>query len=293
VDRASRSPSVSPPHQDSSLSVAVGYPDLFAVFAAPPAPDRQRIGDHRHHHGVYLAISLITSALMNWYTAPSRVRTLMSVDAQSSYNRAAPWSNATAAGRAPRGAHARTAVRGPVQHRLTLGSIVIIVALRADREISVQRRIWTGSSRIDCLSETCGPRGLRLPWPFLKAKFAQFMYGFYPAEPNSDGSNVTTRSRILLVPPAHSDGASKGLNANLVFRRSFRSRLLPARRRCVRLAARGDAPLWRPSRHASYLFTGNHLLAALRHFARLGGSRHFPSGARSASFSSSSARRPC
>jgi general L-amino acid transport system permease protein len=39
--------------------------------------------------------------------------------------------------------------------------------------------VWTGSSRTDCLAETVGhPVGAC--WPFIAAKFSQFIYGFYP-----------------------------------------------------------------------------------------------------------------
>src|SRR5262245_42490688 len=39
--------------------------------------------------------------------------------------------------------------------------------------------VWTGSSRTDCLQETVG-REVGACWPFIAAKFQQFMYGFYP-----------------------------------------------------------------------------------------------------------------
>ena len=40
--------------------------------------------------------------------------------------------------------------------------------------------VWTGTSRVDCLPETVG-REVGACWPFVRAKFTQFMYGFYPA----------------------------------------------------------------------------------------------------------------
>src|SRR5215211_2262881 len=39
--------------------------------------------------------------------------------------------------------------------------------------------VWTGSSRADCLPETVG-RAVGACWPFVSAKFPQFVYGFYP-----------------------------------------------------------------------------------------------------------------
>jgi general L-amino acid transport system permease protein len=39
--------------------------------------------------------------------------------------------------------------------------------------------VWTGSSRNDCLPETVG-HTVGACWPFITAKFSQFIYGFYP-----------------------------------------------------------------------------------------------------------------
>ena len=42
--------------------------------------------------------------------------------------------------------------------------------------------VWTGSDRDACLPEKVG-RAVGACWPFVQAKFQQFMYGFYPTEP--------------------------------------------------------------------------------------------------------------
>jgi general L-amino acid transport system permease protein len=56
--------------KNSSLAVAVGYPDLFAVFAGTALNQTgQAIEIIAITMAVYLAISLITSALMNYYNA--------------------------------------------------------------------------------------------------------------------------------------------------------------------------------------------------------------------------------
>jgi general L-amino acid transport system permease protein len=56
--------------KNSSLAVAVGYPDLFAVFAGTTLHQTgQAIEIIAITMAVYLAISLVTSALMNWYNA--------------------------------------------------------------------------------------------------------------------------------------------------------------------------------------------------------------------------------
>jgi general L-amino acid transport system permease protein len=60
--------------KNSSLAVAVGYPDLFAVFAGTSLSQTgQAIEIIAITMAVYLAISLVTSALMNWYNAHIQV----------------------------------------------------------------------------------------------------------------------------------------------------------------------------------------------------------------------------
>jgi general L-amino acid transport system permease protein len=60
--------------KNSSLAVAVGYPDLFAVFAGTTLHQTgQAIEIIAMTMAVYLAISLVTSALMNWYNAHIRI----------------------------------------------------------------------------------------------------------------------------------------------------------------------------------------------------------------------------
>jgi len=56
--------------KNSSLAIAIGYPDLFAVFAGTTLNQTgQAIEIIGITMAVYLAISLLTSVLMNWYNA--------------------------------------------------------------------------------------------------------------------------------------------------------------------------------------------------------------------------------
>jgi general L-amino acid transport system permease protein len=56
--------------KNSSLAVAIGYPDFFAVFAGTTLNQTgQAIEIIAITMGVYLVISLVTSLLMNWYNA--------------------------------------------------------------------------------------------------------------------------------------------------------------------------------------------------------------------------------
>jgi general L-amino acid transport system permease protein len=60
--------------KNSSLAVAVGYPDLVAVFVGTTLSQTgQAIEIIAITMAVYLVISLLTSALMNWYNARIRV----------------------------------------------------------------------------------------------------------------------------------------------------------------------------------------------------------------------------
>lgn len=59
--------------KNSSLAVAIGYPDLFALFAGTTLNQTgQAIEIIAITMAVYLAISLATSLLMNWYNARTR-----------------------------------------------------------------------------------------------------------------------------------------------------------------------------------------------------------------------------
>jgi general L-amino acid transport system permease protein len=55
--------------------VAIGYPDLFAVFAGTTLNQTgQAIEIIAITMAVYLLLSLVTSLLMNWYNARVRLR---------------------------------------------------------------------------------------------------------------------------------------------------------------------------------------------------------------------------
>jgi general L-amino acid transport system permease protein len=60
--------------KNSSLAVAIGYPDLFAVFAGTTLNQtHQAIEIIAITMAVYLTISLVTSIMMNWYNARMRL----------------------------------------------------------------------------------------------------------------------------------------------------------------------------------------------------------------------------
>jgi general L-amino acid transport system permease protein len=106
---------------------------------------------------------------------------------------------------------------GALNTTLTLVSAVIIVLLVWPTvKFLFIDAVWTGSSRLDCLPETVG-REVGACWPFVKAKFTQFMYGFYP-ESEQWRVNVTyALGAILLVPLLIPSAPFKALNALAFF----------------------------------------------------------------------------
>lgn len=76
--------------------------------------------------------------------------------------------------------------------------------------------VWTGASRVDCLPETVG-RPVGACWPFVAAKFAQFMYGFYPADQIWRVNLTYVVGLALLVPLLIPRAPFKTLNAILFF----------------------------------------------------------------------------
>jgi general L-amino acid transport system permease protein len=106
---------------------------------------------------------------------------------------------------------------GALNTTLTLVSAVIIVSLVWPTvKFLFIDAVWTGSSRLDCLPETVG-REVGACWPFVKAKFTQFMYGFYP-ESEQWRVNVTyALGAILLAPLLIPSAPFKAVNALAFF----------------------------------------------------------------------------
>jgi general L-amino acid transport system permease protein len=76
--------------------------------------------------------------------------------------------------------------------------------------------VWTGTDRTACLPKSSGDV-VGACWPFIQAKFSQFIYGFYP-EPERWRVNLTFfLAAILLVPLLIPRLPAKGSNAILFF----------------------------------------------------------------------------
>ena len=76
--------------------------------------------------------------------------------------------------------------------------------------------VWTGKDRTACLAENAG-HVVGACWPFVQAKFTQFIYGFYP-EPERWRVDLTfILAAILLLPLLIPRLPAKGINAGLFF----------------------------------------------------------------------------
>jgi general L-amino acid transport system permease protein len=76
--------------------------------------------------------------------------------------------------------------------------------------------VWSGKDRTACLAENAG-HTVGACWPFVQAKFSQFIYGFYP-EPERWRVDLTfILAAILLLPLLIPRLPAKGLSAGLFF----------------------------------------------------------------------------
>ena len=76
--------------------------------------------------------------------------------------------------------------------------------------------VWQGSDRTACLAENAG-HTVGACWPFVQAKFTQFVYGFYP-EPERWRVNLTfALAAVLLLPLLIPKVPAKVPNALLLF----------------------------------------------------------------------------
>jgi general L-amino acid transport system permease protein len=76
--------------------------------------------------------------------------------------------------------------------------------------------VWTGTDRTACLSKNPGDV-VGACWPFIQAKFPQFIYGFYPEPERWRVNLVFVLATILLIPLLIPRLPGKGPNAILFF----------------------------------------------------------------------------
>ena len=76
--------------------------------------------------------------------------------------------------------------------------------------------VWTGKDRTACLPKNPGDV-VGACWPFIQAKFSQFIYGFYPEPERWRVNLVFALAAILLIPLLIPRLPAKGTNAILFF----------------------------------------------------------------------------
>src|SRR6202012_2234554 len=105
----------------------------------------------------------------------------------------------------------------PTNILLTLVSILLLwlTVIPAVKFLLVDA-IWRGSDRSACLAENAGHM-VGACWPYVQAKFAQFVYGFYPEPERWRGNLTFLLAALLLLPLLIPRLPAKGLNASLFF----------------------------------------------------------------------------
>ena len=97
-----------------------------------------------------------------------------------------------------------------------LGALLLWVTIVPTVRFLLLDAVWDGNDRTACLAQTVGhPVGAC--WPFVQAKFIQFIYGFYP-EPERWRVNLTFGlAALLLLPLLIPRLPAKATNAALFF----------------------------------------------------------------------------
>jgi general L-amino acid transport system permease protein len=100
---------------------------------------------------------------------------------------------------------------------LTLASLYLIwlIVWPAVRFLFIDA-VWTGASRDACLADIGGP-AVGACWPFITAKFWQFIYGFYPTSERWRVDLAFVLGVALLLPLLIPSAPHKGVNAVLFF----------------------------------------------------------------------------
>jgi general L-amino acid transport system permease protein len=105
----------------------------------------------------------------------------------------------------------------PANILLTVVSVLLLlfIVVPAVRFLLVDA-VWRGTDRNACLAENAA-HAVGACWPFVQAKFTQFVYGFYP-EPERLRVNLTfILAALLLLPLLIPRLPAKGLSAGLFF----------------------------------------------------------------------------
>jgi general L-amino acid transport system permease protein len=105
----------------------------------------------------------------------------------------------------------------PTNILLTIVSILLLwfTVIPAIKFLLVDA-VWSGKDRTACLPETAGHM-VGACWPYIQAKFSQFIYGFYPEAERWRVNLTFFLAAVLLLPLLIPRLPAKGLNAGLFF----------------------------------------------------------------------------
>ena len=97
-----------------------------------------------------------------------------------------------------------------------LGALLVWFTVIPATKFLLINAVWQGADRNACLEQNAG-HAAGACWPYISAKFSQFIYGFYP-EPERWRVNLTfALAAILLVPLLIPRLPAKGVSAGLFF----------------------------------------------------------------------------
>ena len=228
--------------KNSSLAVAIGYPDLVAIGGTVLNQTGQAIEVVVIWMVVYLGISLLTSAVHELVQrqdgAGGEIEPCKNTISPSSapkwrWRRPPPRERA----RASAAGCARTCSPRSAISILTILGLLLVVAmvLPPFLDWAFINAQWTGTDRTVCATVAQGgiqPDGWSgACWAFVNAKFGQFMFGRYPdrrALAVDPGRHAVRRAAGAAADP---DGAVQGAERDPVLRRLPDRRVLPAGRR--------------------------------------------------------------
>ncbi len=108
-------------------------------------------------------------------------------------------------------------LNSPTNILLTIVSILLLwfTVIPALRFLLVDA-VWQGSDRNACLADNAG-HAVGACWPYIQAKFTQFIYGFYPEAERWRVNLTFFLAAFLLLPLLIPRLPAKGLNAGLFF----------------------------------------------------------------------------
>jgi general L-amino acid transport system permease protein len=108
-------------------------------------------------------------------------------------------------------------LNSPTNILLTIVSILLLwfTVMPAVKFLLIDA-VWSGTDRTACLEETV-KRPVGACWPFIQAKFSQFIYGFYPEAERWRVDVTFVLAALLLLPLLIPRLPAKGLNAGLFF----------------------------------------------------------------------------